>query len=348
MSARSGSADRAVRQWHYQVSWSSSAPITLAAVEVATGEVSEALRVRSAALEVVSLDQPLSNQEEGTIADVVGTADDRLDLVEQTATIEPVLKTLPERQRRALHMRFAEDMTQAEIALHLEISQMQVSRLLGQAIESLSAGCGVSRGGGQAGPRRRRQDDGCSRRGKSSASRPAPTTSWSTAGSCLRLGQEGDTPPVVVDPQCTPVSSNGKCRGFRADGDEGVDSPVASMLAAAVTDPQRDGNATVQSSSQGLWLSPRLPYESWKALGARLASRSEVTNWWLGDWLAFGQQCYGRLYQEATQTTGLDYQTLRNYAVVAGRFPLSRRFRHVVPAEHGGDKAAPAEQLTPS
>jgi hypothetical protein len=34
---------------------------------------------------------------------------------------------------------------------------------------------------------------------------------------------------------------------------------------------------------------------------------------------------YGRRYKEAVAATGLDYQTLRNYAVVARRFELSRR-----------------------
>jgi hypothetical protein len=52
---------------------------------------------------------------------------------------------------------------------------------------------------------------------------------------------------------------------------------------------------------------------------------SNATAWWLGDWIAFGQMKYGRLYKDAIVATGLDYQTLRNYAVIARRFELSRR-----------------------
>jgi hypothetical protein len=70
---------------------------------------------------------------------------------------------------------------------------------------------------------------------------------------------------------------------------------------------------------------PLLPIDSWKALGVKITLYSEATRWWLGDWLTFGQMKYGRRYKEGVALTGLDYQTLRNYAVVARRFELSRR-----------------------
>jgi len=48
-----------------------------------------------------------------------------------------VIRALPQRQRAILHLRFSEDMTQAEIAQALGISQMHVSRLLRQALSRL-------------------------------------------------------------------------------------------------------------------------------------------------------------------------------------------------------------------
>jgi hypothetical protein len=75
----------------------------------------------------------------------------------------------------------------------------------------------------------------------------------------------------------------------------------------------------------GVRFDPLLPLDAWKALGAKIAAHSDATSWWLGDWLAFGQMKYGRRYKEAIALTGLEYQTLRNYAVVARRFELSRR-----------------------
>jgi hypothetical protein len=70
---------------------------------------------------------------------------------------------------------------------------------------------------------------------------------------------------------------------------------------------------------------PLMRVEAWTALGVKIARYSDASSWWLGDWLAFGQIKYGRRYKEGIAATGLDYQTLRNYAVVARRFGLSRR-----------------------
>jgi RNA polymerase sigma-B factor len=102
-------------------------------------DVLEALTARSAASETMSLDQPAAGQEEGAITEVIGEEDDRFDLIDHTATIEPILRALPERERKILHMRFAQDMTQAEIAAVVGVSQMQVSRLLRRSIARLSA-----------------------------------------------------------------------------------------------------------------------------------------------------------------------------------------------------------------
>jgi hypothetical protein len=68
-----------------------------------------------------------------------------------------------------------------------------------------------------------------------------------------------------------------------------------------------------------------LPIESWKAIATTIGAYSDASCWWLGDWLAFGQMKYGRRYKEGIALTGLEYQTLRNYAVVARRYELSRR-----------------------
>jgi RNA polymerase sigma-B factor len=57
--------------------------------------------------------------------------------VEYTATIEAALRALPARQRAILGLRFNEDLTQAEIAERLGMSQMHVSRLLRQSLERL-------------------------------------------------------------------------------------------------------------------------------------------------------------------------------------------------------------------
>jgi len=81
----------------------------------------------------------------------------------------------------------------------------------------------------------------------------------------------------------------------------------------------------VRASSTGLRFNPRTPYEVWQVLGSRIAARANSSTWWLADWVVFGEHRYGDRYRDAIDATGLDYQTLRNYAVVARRFKMSRR-----------------------
>jgi RNA polymerase sigma-B factor len=54
-------------------------------------------------------------------------------------TFDHLLAGLEERERTVLHLRFREDLTQAEIGDRVGISQMHVSRLIRQAIDHLRA-----------------------------------------------------------------------------------------------------------------------------------------------------------------------------------------------------------------
>jgi RNA polymerase sigma-B factor len=104
-------------------------------------EVLEALDA-SSAYAPAALDAPRAgadSAEDGTLGDTLGSEDHRYELVELGATLEPALRALPEREQAILHMRFAEDLTQSEIAERIGISQMHVSRLLRRSIERLSA-----------------------------------------------------------------------------------------------------------------------------------------------------------------------------------------------------------------
>jgi RNA polymerase sigma-B factor len=87
----------------------------------------------------VSLDAPTEegDSEAGTLAQAIGQPDDSFELVDARATIASVSASLPERERRVLFLRFAEDMTQSQIAELIGVSQMQVSRVLRRAIERL-------------------------------------------------------------------------------------------------------------------------------------------------------------------------------------------------------------------
>jgi len=88
-----------------------------------------------------SLDQPLG-QGATTVADVLPDEADDAEAAEARTTLEPVLKGLPERDRRILYLRFFEDQTQEEIGNELGVTQMQVSRLLSRILRDLRSALG--------------------------------------------------------------------------------------------------------------------------------------------------------------------------------------------------------------
>jgi RNA polymerase sigma-B factor len=101
-------------------------------------QVLEALEA-GAAYDTVSLDRPQRAGEDPTasIADGLGQADERFELIEDRATIGRGIRALPCRERTILYLRFAEGLTQAEIGKRLGMSQMHVSRLIRRAIDRL-------------------------------------------------------------------------------------------------------------------------------------------------------------------------------------------------------------------
>ncbi|MFD8146659.1 LmbU family transcriptional regulator [Streptomyces sp. NPDC059708] len=78
-------------------------------------------------------------------------------------------------------------------------------------------------------------------------------------------------------------------------------------------------------TKSGMTFSPAMPQRSWEEIGSQLRDLASSSAWWLGDWLLFGETAYSGRYREAVGRTGLDYQTLRNYAWVARRFEHGRR-----------------------
>jgi RNA polymerase sigma-B factor len=71
------------------------------------------------------------------LEDQIGAPDNGLERVEQWAAVEPLVDAYPPRERRILSLRFAAGLTQTEIAAHVGISQMHVSRLLNRMLDEL-------------------------------------------------------------------------------------------------------------------------------------------------------------------------------------------------------------------
>jgi RNA polymerase sigma-B factor len=96
-------------------------------------------REAAAAYRAVSLDRPRTDEDaEGdSYAESVGEDDPGYRRAEASATVERLMRALSAREREVLRLRFAEDLTQAEIGARVGVSQMHVSRLIRQSIARL-------------------------------------------------------------------------------------------------------------------------------------------------------------------------------------------------------------------
>jgi RNA polymerase sigma-B factor len=108
-------------------------------IEATDEEVLEAMHA-SQGHHAVSLDATSTigdGDEPGPLRDRIGAEDVSFDTVEYGEAIGPVLDEISERDRKVLHLRFVEDMTQSEIADEVGVSQMHVSRILRATVEKL-------------------------------------------------------------------------------------------------------------------------------------------------------------------------------------------------------------------
>jgi RNA polymerase sigma-B factor len=107
-------------------------------LDVTVEQVLEA-REAAGAYRAVSLDRPRDDEDDG--GDAIGTAfgveDVGFSEAEDSATVARLMRVLSEREREVLRLRFAEDLTQAEIGTRIGVSQMHVSRIIRQAIGRL-------------------------------------------------------------------------------------------------------------------------------------------------------------------------------------------------------------------
>lgn len=74
-----------------------------------------------------------------TLGDLLGDNDSDIAGVEDHETLRVVLEGLPERERTVLLLRFFGNQTQSQIAAHVGVSQMHVSRILSDTLARLRA-----------------------------------------------------------------------------------------------------------------------------------------------------------------------------------------------------------------
>src|SRR4051795_10743314 len=104
------------------------------AVEASLEDVLDALQ-SAQAHRTRSFDEPMG--EDSTLAESLGGSDPELGRAEIRVMIDEAMGVLSDRDREILRLRFEDDLTQTEISDRIGVSQMQVSRLIRQALARL-------------------------------------------------------------------------------------------------------------------------------------------------------------------------------------------------------------------
>jgi RNA polymerase sigma-B factor len=107
-----------------------------AALDVSPENVREAIQAGDA-YALASLDAPVGGDDGHSVGELMGDLDPDLAMAEDWPAIEAVLEHLTDREQQILYLRYFEDLTQAEIAPIVGVSQVHVSRLLTKSLEKV-------------------------------------------------------------------------------------------------------------------------------------------------------------------------------------------------------------------
>ena len=111
-------------------------PEVSAYLGVSEDEVLEALSA-DGCFAPTSLDLPLGEDGSTVLGETLLHDDSALDEAEARVMLMPAVRTLPERERRVLFLRFFKQMSQSQIAAEIGVTQMQVSRILSRVLAQL-------------------------------------------------------------------------------------------------------------------------------------------------------------------------------------------------------------------
>ncbi|MGZ4451561.1 MAG: sigma-70 family RNA polymerase sigma factor [Nocardioides sp.] len=113
------------------------------AIGVTEAEVIEAQQLKGC-FSPLSLDAPVSTESDAaSLGDLLAGEDPEHSASEARLMLGPALRSLTERERLIVRLRFVEDLTQEEIGEQIGVTQMQVSRLLKKVMAKLREQLGV-------------------------------------------------------------------------------------------------------------------------------------------------------------------------------------------------------------
>lgn len=126
----------AASEWEKQHGASPTVPQLAAHLDLDRDDVLRGLAA-SAAATTDTLDGGRPDDVAGDRQAALATDDSAFEHAENAHLIARLMKDLPERQQRILHLRFFEEKSQVEIADEVGVSQMHVSRLLKRSFEEM-------------------------------------------------------------------------------------------------------------------------------------------------------------------------------------------------------------------
>lgn len=132
--------------------------------------------------------------------------------------------------------------------------------------------------------------------------------------------------------------------------EELFEDDLGEQIEQGMTTVTPDGELVVggfRLSPTGLVPIGRPDFEDWDRLGHFLRYIHTGTQFWLGDWLNYGETSYGERYSQAVEHTGYELHTLQSYAWVARNVPPDNRNESVPFGHYMNGIAAikePAEQ----
>jgi RNA polymerase sigma-B factor len=121
-------------------------PTTLeiaARVGVSEEDVLEGMEANSL-YRLPSLDVRRSDDDAAPQDTMLGEIDSELAASDDRLAVRDLLASLPQRERTIVYLRFFEGLTQSEIAVHVGISQMHVSRLLAKSLDTLGTHAAIA------------------------------------------------------------------------------------------------------------------------------------------------------------------------------------------------------------
>jgi hypothetical protein len=107
-----------------------------------------------------------------------------------------------------------------------------------------------------------------------------------------------------------------------------ISGPEGGALSALVTVEESitlGEPAGVHLTKSGLTFSRAISIEEWTDFGKNLKKIEAALQWWIGDWLNYGEKKYGNKYTEALQLLEYEEKSLRNISSISKRIEMSRR-----------------------